>query len=437
MSKSDGMWKKHYPGLNPPTRAPNRSEYRLLRTQIFRPDVIRVSVLLRIVLRTVSHCCETRSQESLLNHLESLRDFWLDSLAWAIQNGLSVHCIERHLHKFDQKRIAEDSNGFVVVKSGSKELCLPIDFFAVERSCPILIGLLCTAGASHNVRMRPPKILVIALAIVSRKFEITGSTDGVIKLLAMDADPGQILKDLWQEPLNAPRKVQLKSAICINKWCAAEDREAFARTMNSMQRYSLQKSATLSKPTSETLQIAKAIAMMPLFEVPYQIIGQQEGTKTVIDSVVNLYMSGRNRLLVLLLTGPSGRGKTELARNMRSLLSLNSMFVDCARMKHETDVFGPQAPYHGCEEGFPLNNHLVEHAGQRSIAFLDEFDNTTEKVHKAMLLLFEDGWYHDRREANKHVDCSKTIWILAVNVGIEIVFKFRFGSLKDATEQKE
>lgn len=84
--------------------------------------------------------------------------------------------------------------------------------------------------------------------------------------------------------------------------------------------------------------------------------------------------------LVLLFTGPRGHGKTELAKRMGSLLSLDIHLVDCTGMKFETDLFGPKPPYQGHEQGSPLNNYLAENVGQRKVVFLDEFEKTTAEV---------------------------------------------------------
>ena len=140
--------------------------------------------------------------------------------------------------------------------------------------------------------------------------------------------------------------------------------------------------------------------------------------------------------LLLLFTDPSGHGKTELASRMGDLLSLNPLRVDCTEMSSETDMFGPKAPWQGSEAGSPLNNYLAKHTGQRCVVFLDEFDKTTHSVRQAMLLLFESGLYRDRRNHN-HPDCSKVIWVLAANFGVNIINKFWVEYLKARDEQQQ
>lgn len=118
--------------------------------------------------------------------------------------------------------------------------------------------------------------------------------------------------------------------------------------------------------------------------------------------------------LVLMFAGPSGHGKTELARKLGDLLSLEMVNVDCTSKSDEREMFGPRSPYIGSEKGSPLNNFLARKAGTRCIVFLDEFEKTTSAVHQTLLLPFQSGEYEDRR-SKETIDCSKVIWILATN----------------------
>ena len=65
----------------------------------------------------------------------------------------------------------------------------------------------------------------------------------------------------------------------------------------------------------------------------------------------------KDKPLILLFTGPSGHGKTQLAEDMGRLLSLDIFTVDCTSKQYETDMFDHQAPYMGYQEGSVLNNH--------------------------------------------------------------------------------
>jgi MoxR-like ATPase len=95
--------------------------------------------------------------------------------------------------------------------------------------------------------------------------------------------------------------------------------------------------------------------------------------------------------LVLLFAGPSGHGKTELARNLGRLLSLDLYSVDCTNLSHESDLFGPWFPYQGWEKGSAVNNYLASHNGQRCVICMDEFEKTKDEVRRALLVPFQSG----------------------------------------------
>ena len=156
----------------------------------------------------------------------------------------------------------------------------------------------------------------------------------------------------------------------------------------------------------------------------------------VLQRISSRLLFNSKKPLVLFFTGLSGHGKSELARRMDGLLSLELIVVDCTMMKFATDLFGSRPPFKGSEEGTQLNNHLAEWAGKMTVVFLDEFDKTTDQVRMAMLLLFESGSYIDRRN-NNNVDCSKVLWILAANLGVEEICKFWVDNLKDRNQEQQ
>ncbi|KAI4169993.1 MAG: hypothetical protein LQ346_008911, partial [Caloplaca aetnensis] len=193
----------------------------------------------------------------------------------------------------------------------------------------------------------------------------------------------------------------------------------------------------LPRNTQRHKQVAEAFSLTPLFEIPYQIIGQRLAAKTVQEWLMSHALHHIEMPLVLLFTGPSGHGKTELAKRMGELLSLPLIKIDCTHLRVETDLFGAQAPYQGCQDGSVLNNFLTEWNGQKAVVFLDEFDKMNHVVYKSLLLLFDEGFYRDRRPAGKTLDCTKIIWVLASNQGEELIQKFWDDNLADKPEHHQ
>lgn len=89
--------------------------------------------------------------------------------------------------------------------------------------------------------------------------------------------------------------------------------------------------------------------------------------------------------------GPSGHGKTELARRLGALLSLELHVSDCTIVSRENELFGPRKPYVGAAEGSPLNNFLARKDGQKCISFLDEFEKASPDIWNSLLIPFDKG----------------------------------------------
>ncbi|CAF9942272.1 MAG: hypothetical protein ALECFALPRED_009644 [Alectoria fallacina] len=396
----------------------------------------------KIVPQQFEKCCYSKSSDAYLDHAKENHEFSVFNLAWAIQNGVGEKCIERYLTQHNESEIAERLCQSMQTAPGAP--FFPILYFAAERNSPEIVRILCHAGAkpSQSIGLYGEAIFGLPLlpyTILRAEHQLSDTTETVVALLAMGASPHDVPKDMWQDYLRAPTKDKPKHVGVFDiheTWCTAEIREALCKTFNLLQRYSLWKAAQIERPTVREIQVAKAHNIMPLFEVPYYIFGQQLATTQVLQRITSRLLFNSLKPLILLFTGLSGHGKTELARRMGGLLSLELIVVDCTMMRHDTDIFGPWSPYYGSQVGSQLNNHLVEWDGKRTVVFLDEFDKTTDDVRQAMLLLFESGSYTDRRNNNK-IDCSKVLWILAANLGATEITKFWMDNLKDRSQKQQ
>ena len=390
-------------------------------------------LLPKVELEATETCSSLTAHDFSLDHAKDHHSFSLHTLAWALQNGLSASCIERYVKNFDAAFVTRRLQETISLMMGKTKISVPILAFAVGRNVSALVRILCDAGALPDSSIMPHGIPVLAYAIFSSEYEITDTTDIVITLLAMGASPHMVPRDMWKEPIQAPRTAEPEDMVfeqeLNDRWCTSELRQALARTLNLMQRYSLHKSLFLKRSTPRTLQAARDNDIVQLFETPYHIIGQQSATQVALRQINYHYGLGSSKPLVILLTGLSGHGKTELAKQMGDLLSVSIHISNCSSMTHASDLLGPQSPFQGFKQGSLLNNHLSDHAGQRNIVFLDEFDKTTDEVRKSLLVLFDEGKYNDRRNAND-LDCKKVIWILAASIGVETISRFWNNQLK-------
>jgi ATP-dependent protease Clp ATPase subunit len=238
-------------------------------------------------------------------------------------------------------------------------------------------------------------------------------------------------------------------------------RPLLARAVNLSQRYFLEKTFKDKRPSDRQLQVAITHKATALLGISYLMIGQAAAAKSVTQKLLSHMALPRSRPLVMVFAGmeksplfitsfhkltslpigPSGHGKTELAKRMGELLSMEMECIDCTEMRYETDLFGPKKPYIGHELGAPLNNFLARLAGRRGIVFLDEFEKTTKEVQNALLIPFDEGKfslqfsshpmlthsetgkYTDRRHRTL-IDSSKIIWIIATNALDNIILDF-------------
>jgi ATP-dependent Clp protease ATP-binding subunit ClpA len=223
-------------------------------------------------------------------------------------------------------------------------------------------------------------------------------------LLSLGASPDVIpsafyspyLQDL---PEHGPSDESLKDLGDENKsWCKDVARVKLARTSTLSQRYYLERAAKTKKPSRRQTQVAQRMKAEPLLGIANFLIGQTIAAKSLLATLLAHLTEPGKKPLVLVFAGPSGHGKTELARRLGHLLSLELEVVDCTIFNREMELFGPRHPYVGAERGTPLNNFLAKNHEQRCIVFLDEFEKTSPDIHKTLLLPFENGMTEEIRQ---------------------------------------
>lgn len=212
-------------------------------------------------------------------------------------------------------------------------------------------------------RPLPSDLPLLVYTVISAEHEVLDTTQTLIAVLAAGSSPYDLPDDVWKDYLKSPSRFEttpVNEPFISLKWCTRDVQDALCRNLNLMQWYSLWKATKFPNPPPRKRQLGKGTKITALFSIPYHIIGQHAATKDVLQSVTSCILLRRSKPLVLLFVSPSGHGKTELAMCMGGLLSLESITVDCTEMRHETDIFGPKAPYQGHDKGSPFNNHLAK-----------------------------------------------------------------------------
>ncbi len=142
-----------------------------------------------------------------------------------------------------------------------------------------------------------------------------------------------------------------------------------------------------------------------------------------------------------LFLGPTGVGKTELARSLAAFLfgTENAMIrLDMSEYmeKHSVSkLIGSPPGYVGHEEGGQLTEKIKRNP--YSVLLLDEIEKAHPDVHNILLQVFEDGQLTD--SLGNTVDCKNCIIIMTSNIGARFLEKrghLGFRTTTDADQRK-
>ncbi|RDL36710.1 uncharacterized protein BP5553_06062 [Venustampulla echinocandica] len=342
-------------------------------------------------------------------------EHFTEIVAAAIQNGYPEHEIESGIASsgWSNQHLLDKINGTV--------MGFPVIFYAVARNDLSIIRLIVRYGGNVNSSCGNPPVPLLAFAIIHSKTIEWDTTEMLAALLSLGAD-ASVLPNAFYTPFYealpgaGPDETDLGDMSDLKlQWCKPPDvRSKLAEVLNITQRYHLHQASRLPKPTERQKQVARRNGSENLFGVPYFMIGQRAAVQMLQKHLLHYMLMPRKDPLVLVFAGPSGHGKTELARRLGAILSLDLHVSDCSIVSRENELFGARAEYCGGLSGAPLNNILARNSGKRCIVFLDEFEKTNQGVWNSLLLPFGNGQYEDRR-SKKLIDCTNTIWILATN----------------------
>ena len=306
-------------------------------------------------------------------------------IAKALMQGCSREAIRSYINSFHRQTVT--SNIDAIVKD-SRLLA-----YAVNSNSAEMVQLLLDYGASIDF-VDWKGIPLLARAVMQTKWTVRDTTEVVKVLLTNGADPNVIPKDMWKNYIEQPLPITLLSVEKVpaaETWCKPNHRIVLAEALYLTQRYLLWRASHIGRTTTRKKQAGSIHHIQLLSGLPSMIIGQHHACKLVSDAIFSKIIFPTFKPLVLAFAGPSGHGKTELAKQMGDLIKVPKLEIDCAQTRNEFALLGSSIGYYANEGGSQLNNFLTDNAGNRCVVFLDEFDKTTPEVREALLKVMDSG----------------------------------------------
>jgi hypothetical protein len=232
-------------------------------------------------------------------------------------------------------------------------------YFAASRNCGESILLAVGNGADPDARGFKDNIPILAWTIMNFWTQLDNGTETIRALVALSALAEVILSDLWEDylqtpsvfPLIKPSKARQDTSECNDEnasWCTQGYRQLLAKSLNLTMRYLLHTRSKHRPSPDKILEIAQYHNMTRFLTLPFYLVGQNRAVEE-LKHIIYAHLASNDtkdyqQPLVFVFAGPSGHGKTELARHMGELLGVKPLEKVCTGFKSEMDLFGPKSP---------------------------------------------------------------------------------------------
>ena len=169
-----------------------------------------------------------------------------------------------------------------------------------------------------------------------------------------------------------------------------------------------------------------------------KIFGQDDAIEKIMPSIL-ISKSGLKRknrpIATFLFTGPTGVGKTQLAKELASEMGIHFGRFDMSEFmeKHTVSkLIGAPAGYVGFEDGGQLTDMIKKHP--HTVLLLDEIEKANEELINILLQVMDSAVLTDN--VGNHIDFSHTIIIMTSNITSNNTTQLGFNSDESLPQER-
>ncbi|MCS6961447.1 MAG: ATP-dependent Clp protease ATP-binding subunit [Deltaproteobacteria bacterium] len=196
-----------------------------------------------------------------------------------------------------------------------------------------------------------------------------------------------------------------------------------AKAISDLTRVPFEDSSKSASSKSNLLKLSVVIKQ--------ELFGQDQAVDLVTESVVRrlagVKINPKKPIGAFLFAGPTGVGKTELAKLLSKYLGARFVRFDMSEFmeKHSiSKLVGAPPGYVGHEEGGQLINLVRQHAF--NVILFDEIEKAHEDIYMILLQILDAGVLTDSH--GRKADFSESIIVLTTNLGSESSRSLGFGT---------